>query len=134
MKYYGTVSDSFLGSPFVEGPVDLSSSAASDHSSCWSCCCGSSVLSPGKECGVKAIAAITESLERLASAIRATAPVEVQPGLYGSVMAVPGFTEEQLVVAFACLVENRAWGTTFMAMPEPRRVLWIKQILAKEQL
>lgn len=49
-------------------------------------------------------------------------------------MGVPGFTEEQLLVVFFYLNEGRPRGVMFLAMSEPHRVLWIEQILTKQEL
>ncbi|CAD6254102.1 unnamed protein product [Miscanthus lutarioriparius] len=63
-------------------------------------------------------ARLHDAIVRLASAVRATtAPVEPHPDLYPTVMGVPGFTKEQLLV-----------------MSEPHRALWIEHILAKQEL
>ncbi|KAJ1274811.1 hypothetical protein BS78_05G089100 [Paspalum vaginatum] len=51
---------------------------------------------------------VTDAVNNVADAIRATKVDEVHPDLYGAVMYMPGFTKEALIVAFSHLVDNKA--------------------------
>ncbi|KAJ1299124.1 hypothetical protein BS78_01G507600 [Paspalum vaginatum] len=74
---------------------------------------------------------VTDAVNNVADAIRATKVDEVHPELYGAVMYMPGFTEEALIVAFSHLVNNKAQGIAFVGMSESHRVLWLRTFLAK---
>ncbi|KAJ1254914.1 hypothetical protein BS78_K308500 [Paspalum vaginatum] len=74
---------------------------------------------------------VTDAVNNVADAIRATKVDEVHPELYGAVMYMPGFTEEALIVAFSHLVDNKAQGTAFVGMCESHRVLWLRTFLTK---
>ena len=80
-------------------------------------------------------ARLHDAIVGLASAVRAaTAPVEPHPDMYPTVMGIPGFIEEQLLAVLFYLNQGRPRGMMFLAMSEPHRVLWIEQILAKQEL
>ncbi|XP_066341684.1 uncharacterized protein [Miscanthus floridulus] len=80
-------------------------------------------------------ARLHDAIVGLASAVRAaTAPVEPHPDLYPTVMGIPGFIEEQLLAVLFYLNQGRPRGMMFLAMSELHRMLWIEQILAKQEL
>ena len=57
---------------------------------------------------------------------------EVDPDvLYSSVMNMPGFAEESLLVALSQLMDNTAQGSAYMAMSEEDRVSWLINFLKK---
>jgi len=74
---------------------------------------------------------MTDVVNNVADAIRATKVDEVHPELYGAVMYMAGFPEEALIVAFSHLVDNKAQGVAFVGMSDPHRVLWLRTFLAK---
>ncbi|KAJ1271071.1 hypothetical protein BS78_06G100800 [Paspalum vaginatum] len=74
---------------------------------------------------------VTDAVNNVADAIRATKVDEVHPELYGAVMYMPGFTEEALIVAFSHLVDNKTQGIAFVGMSESHRVLWLRTFLTK---
>ncbi|TVU41876.1 hypothetical protein EJB05_15433, partial [Eragrostis curvula] len=74
---------------------------------------------------------MTAAVNNVAEAIRESKPDEVHPDLYASVMYMPGFTEEALMVAFSYLVDNKAQGIAFVGMSDSHRVLWLRTFLAK---
>ncbi|KAJ1275662.1 hypothetical protein BS78_05G152800 [Paspalum vaginatum] len=74
---------------------------------------------------------VTDAVNNVADAIRATKVDEVHLELYGAVMYMPGFTEEALIVAFSHLVDSKAQGTAFVGMSESHRVLWLRTFLTK---
>ncbi|RCV37813.1 hypothetical protein SETIT_8G092500v2 [Setaria italica] len=89
----------------------------------------------GRGYSAQELAPLRAALAELTSAIRAaTAPAEPHPDLYPTVMCIPGFTREELLVALSYLVDGRGRGAAFLAMSEPHRALWIKHILAKQEI
>lgn len=89
----------------------------------------------GRGYSAQELAPLRAALAELTSAIRAaTAPAEPHPDLYPTVMCIPGFTREELLVALSYLVDGRGRGAAFLVMSEPHRALWIKHILAKQEI
>ncbi|TVU48963.1 hypothetical protein EJB05_00251, partial [Eragrostis curvula] len=78
-----------------------------------------------------ALSSMTDAVKDVAAAIRETKVELINPDLYGSVMCMPGFTEEALICAFSHLVDNKAQGDAFVKMTEAHRVLWLRTFLAK---
>ena len=77
------------------------------------------------------LTSMTDAVNNVADAIRATKVEEVHPELYGAVMYMEGFPEEALIVPFSHLVDNKAQGVAFVGMSDPHRVLWLRTFLAK---
>ncbi|KAJ1262834.1 hypothetical protein BS78_09G140200 [Paspalum vaginatum] len=77
------------------------------------------------------LTSVTDAVNNVADAIRATKDDEVHPELYGAVMYMPVFIDEALIVAFFHLVDNKAQATTFVGMSESHRVLWLRTFLTK---
>jgi hypothetical protein len=57
---------------------------------------------------------MTDAVKDVAAAIRETKVEVIHPDLYGAVMYMPGFTEEDLICAFSHLVDNKAQGDAFV--------------------
>ena len=74
---------------------------------------------------------MTAAVNNVADAIRDTKVVEVHPDLYQSVMFMPGFSEEALIVAYSHLLDNKNQGIAFVGMNQSHRVLWLRTFLAK---
>ncbi|KAJ1288927.1 hypothetical protein BS78_02G126200 [Paspalum vaginatum] len=74
---------------------------------------------------------MTDAVNNVADAIRATKVDDVHPDLYGAVMYMLGFIEEALIIAFSHLVDNKAQGTAFVGISEAYCVLWLRTFLTK---
>ncbi|KAK3134940.1 hypothetical protein QOZ80_5BG0412670 [Eleusine coracana subsp. coracana] len=60
-----------------------------------------------EESKVMVLTKMTQAVNNVAEAIRETKIEDVHPELYGSVMYMPDFTEEALMIAFSHLVDNK---------------------------
>lgn len=74
---------------------------------------------------------MTDAVKDVADAIRSTKVDDCHPELYGAVMFMPGFTDEELLAAYGHLLDNKAQGTAFVNMNDNHRVLWVRTFLAK---
>lgn len=63
-----------------------------------------------------------QAVKEVASAIRESKPVDVQPDLYNTVMDQGGFSPEALMVTLSYLLDNKAQGVGFLAMGDAHRV------------
>jgi hypothetical protein len=72
-----------------------------------------------------------EAVKDVANAIRSTKVEDCHSELYGSIMFIPGFTEEALMCAYGHLLDNKALGTSFVQWSDSHRVLWLRTHLAK---
>ncbi|EMS63002.1 hypothetical protein TRIUR3_02338 [Triticum urartu] len=74
---------------------------------------------------------MSEAVREVAIAIKSTG--EAHPELYGAVMELPGFTEDDLLIVLDYLNENanRARSHSFVQMSETRRTRWVMHHLSK---
>ncbi|CAD6238743.1 unnamed protein product [Miscanthus lutarioriparius] len=74
---------------------------------------------------------ISDDVNNVANALRATGPAHVDANLYLAVMEMPGFSEEALIIAYTFLLDNKAQGRGFVNMSDAHRALWLRTFLAK---
>ena len=74
---------------------------------------------------------MTNAVNNVANALRETGPAHIDADLYHAVMDMPGFIEEALIVAFSHLLDNKAQGKGFVDKVDIRRVIWLRNFLAK---
>ncbi|CAM0876470.1 unnamed protein product [Alopecurus aequalis] len=74
---------------------------------------------------------MTEAVREVASAIRESVLVDVDPGLYEVVMTTTGYSDGTKMVAFSHLLDNKAQGQGFMKMAEDHQKLWLQTFLTK---
>jgi hypothetical protein len=60
-----------------------------------------------------------------------TRPSHVDANLYQTVMYMPSFSEEAMIVDFSHLWDNMSQGRAFVDMVDDHRVLWLSTFLAK---
>ena len=74
---------------------------------------------------------MSEAVREVAIAIKSTG--EAHPELYNSVMELPGFTEDDLLIVLDYLNENanRARSHSFVQMSETRRTRWVMHHLPR---
>uniref|UniRef100_A0A0E0LJE0 Myb/SANT-like domain-containing protein n=1 Tax=Oryza punctata TaxID=4537 RepID=A0A0E0LJE0_ORYPU len=78
---------------------------------------------------VALISNMTDSVNKVASAILATAHTEVHPDLENSVMDLPGFSEDQLDLVLSHLTKHKAESLVYIQKNEARRARWVKKFL-----
>uniref|UniRef100_A0A0E0KKI4 Uncharacterized protein n=1 Tax=Oryza punctata TaxID=4537 RepID=A0A0E0KKI4_ORYPU len=78
---------------------------------------------------VALISNMTDSVNKVASAILATAHTEVHPDLENSVMDLPGFSEDQLDLVLSHLTKHEAESLVYIQKNEARRARWVKKFL-----
>jgi hypothetical protein len=74
---------------------------------------------------------MSEAVKDVADAIRSTKVQDCHPDLYGAIMFIPGFHEEELMCAYGHLLDNKALGTSFVQWSDAHKVLWLRTHLAK---
>ena len=74
---------------------------------------------------------MTEAVREVASAIRESVPVDVDPGLYEAVMTTHGYSDDAKMVACIHLLDNKAQGQGFVKMAEDHQKLWLHTFLTK---
>ncbi|CAN6173222.1 unnamed protein product [Urochloa humidicola] len=74
---------------------------------------------------------MSDAVNNVANALRETGPAHVDANLYLVVMEMPGFSEEELIVAYTFLLDNKAQGRGFVNMSDAHRTIWLRTFLAK---
>jgi hypothetical protein len=74
---------------------------------------------------------MSNAVNNVANALRETGPTHVDANLYLTVMEMPGFSQEALIVAYTYLLDNKAQGRGFVNMTDSHRTLWLQTFLAK---
>jgi hypothetical protein len=74
---------------------------------------------------------MSDAVNNVANALRETGPAHVDANLYLTVMEMPNFPEEALIVAYTFLLDNKAQGRGFVNMSDAHRSLWLRTFLAK---
>jgi hypothetical protein len=69
---------------------------------------------------------MTDVVNSVTNGLRVFGPEQVHPDLYHAVMMTPGFSEEDLIVAFSYLLDNKAQGTAFVNMSANHCTLWLR--------
>jgi hypothetical protein len=74
---------------------------------------------------------MSDAVNNVTNALRETGPAHVDGSLYLTVMEMPGFTKEALIVTYTFLLDNKAQGRGFVNMSDAYRIFWLRTYLAK---
>ena len=74
---------------------------------------------------------MSDAVNNVANALWETGPAHVDANLYLAIMETPGFSKEALIVAYTCLLDNKAQGRGFVGMSDSHRDIWLRNYLAK---
>jgi hypothetical protein len=74
---------------------------------------------------------MSDAVNNVANALREIGLAHVDTNLYLVVMETPGFSKEELIVAYTNLMDNKTQGRGFVGMSDSHRDIWLRNFLVK---